>query len=308
MNSEPLFERLKHGVARWLILGASVSFVLVIIYSILRIGFVIGLYNYFAQWITVHLGLDYYLANFAGVLMAAGLTFILPSILWYLLAGRRKGKAIIAIAGTMGLICILIYTVGNDVYFNRTTGEPLRYFADTPEGRVFSFTPGFDPKYDIEFKSYTREEALKNKNPQQFSSQGAIVVTDKSIIFSDVYTEIRYGINYYRIQPIEIITSKDIINIANLKVSFCNTGRFDGTLTRLSFQYTDSPTHNSLNWESDSYQLVLNAGECKIVYLQNNSGLPDDYKFLKPLGKLYISGSNDGNKIGLFTFDLNNYK
>src|SRR5688500_15728516 len=126
MTSNTLLDKIRHGGAiRWLLLSVSIGFVLVVLFSVLRIGFVIGLYNYFAQWVTVHLGFDYYLANLAGVLMAAVMTLILPSILWYIVAGRKKPQAIAAICGSLGVICILIYTVGQDVYFNRTTGEPL---------------------------------------------------------------------------------------------------------------------------------------------------------------------------------------
>lgn len=71
------------------------------------------------------------------------------------------------IVGAQLLMCGSIYTVGSGVCFDRKTGKPLCYFADTPQGRVWSYTPGFDPASGKQFRLYTRE--IKEAEEQQKS-------------------------------------------------------------------------------------------------------------------------------------------
>jgi hypothetical protein len=59
--------------------------------------------------------------------------------------------------GVQVLICLSVYTLGCGVCFDRKTGKPLCYYADTLAGRVWGYTPGFDPSSGQEFKIYTRE-------------------------------------------------------------------------------------------------------------------------------------------------------
>jgi len=71
--------------------------------------------------------------------------------------GKRKAWGIGAVVGIQVLICTSVYTVGSGVCFDRRTGKPLCWFTDTPAGRVWSYTPGFDPVSGNRFEFYTRE-------------------------------------------------------------------------------------------------------------------------------------------------------
>lgn len=300
MTSESILEKMRHGAARWLLLSFSIGFVLIILFSVLRIGFVIGLYNYFAQWMTVHLGFDYYLANLAGALAAAVMTLILPSILWYLIAGRRKPQAVAAIAGSLAVICIMIYTVGGDVYFNRTTGEPLRYYTDNAEGqRVFSFTPGFDPKSGRKFEPYTSEIAGANKkSTEQIESR-----LNSGVTFSEnIFTEFDYRGVKFRVQPIEFRYGEDGSgNLGPLifKVSICNQSSTTTYLYGPKFVYTHSATRGSVTF-SDTLS-SFEVGECKILTL---NGIGEKIKLSAPLGVLYISDGSYSGQLGSINFSV----
>lgn len=76
---------------------------------------------------------------------------------WYLIFGKQKLYGALALIGIQAAICLLVYTVGAKVCFDRRTGKPLCYYADTFKGRVWSYTPGFEPQTGIPFKLYTRE-------------------------------------------------------------------------------------------------------------------------------------------------------
>jgi len=72
--------------------------------------------------------------------------------------------------GGWALIYLLVSTVGAEVCFDRKTGAPLCYYADTSKGRVWSRTPGYDPKFGREYKLYTRE-TLERETQEREAAQ-----------------------------------------------------------------------------------------------------------------------------------------
>ena len=137
---------------------ATVSSVLAIIalLSVLRAGFAFWLYSYIGQWVTIRLGLDYYVAELLTVALTTAVMFMIPGFGSLIISRRKRLVSAGLVIGGYMLMCALVYTVGRNVYFNRVSGEPLRYYADTPQVREFSFTPGFHPRYGIPFKPYTQ--------------------------------------------------------------------------------------------------------------------------------------------------------
>lgn len=121
------------------------------------LGFSYIFYAAVENWVTTRLGLDYYLAQLFSTIIVIGLTAILPMLAWYLIFGKQKLYGALVLIGIQAGICLLVYTVGLKVCFDRKTGKPLCYFADTAKGRVWSFTPGFEPESGKPFKIYTRE-------------------------------------------------------------------------------------------------------------------------------------------------------
>lgn len=114
-------------------------------------------YSTVENWVTSRLGLDYYFARLITTIIVVGLTAIFPMPAWYLIFGKRRLYGALILIGIQAGICLLVYTVGGKVCFDRRTGKPLCYYADTARGRVWSYTPGFEPGSGKTFKLYTRE-------------------------------------------------------------------------------------------------------------------------------------------------------
>jgi hypothetical protein len=134
-------------------------------------GFSYLFYSTVENWVTSRLGLDYYLAQLFSTVIVLGLTSLLPMLIWYLILGKQKLYGALTLIGIQTGICLLVYTIGGKVCFDRKTGKPLCYFADTENGRVWSFTPGFEPKSGKPFTLYTRDihdaEMKRPKNAEK---------------------------------------------------------------------------------------------------------------------------------------------
>ena len=129
--------------------------------TIIRVGLGFWIYSYIANWTSTRLGFDYYLTQLLSVTITGIITIIAPYLAWYLLIGRWKLLSTFIMIICAGSIALLTNTVGKNVYFNRNTGEALRYYANTPKGIVLSFSKGYDPEYGVEYMPYTKEIAEK---------------------------------------------------------------------------------------------------------------------------------------------------
>lgn len=146
-----------YRIGRLVLLAITAVLLLFVLLAVLRIGLIYWLYSTVEEWVTVRLGLDYYGAQLATTIVVSIFTALLPTLAWYILLGRKRVWGTAAMIGGQALICLLVYTVGGQVCFDRRTGAPLCYYADTQGGRVWSYTPGYDPKTGQPFKLYTRE-------------------------------------------------------------------------------------------------------------------------------------------------------
>lgn len=151
------------------LLIAALSVVLLFIgMAFLRFGFIYWIYSTVEDWVTVRLGFDYYIAQLVATTFSAIFSFLLPALAWYIFLGKKQAWGIGILIGFQVLICTSIYIIGNGVCFDRRSGKPLCYYADTPKGRVWSKTPGFDPESGKPFKLYTREmKELEDRQPFQ---------------------------------------------------------------------------------------------------------------------------------------------
>ncbi len=158
-------DMLRRG-SRWIAWIAAVIITLWGLVSVARVGHMFWVYHKLNSWVTTNLGVDSALAMFLAVSGTTVLLLSLPSVLWYALTGRRVRDAGIVAVVLAGVVALLVNTVGRDVCFDRASGRPLCYVADTPEGVQFSRTPGVDPKYGVPFVVYTQEMALARGNQE----------------------------------------------------------------------------------------------------------------------------------------------
>lgn len=293
MNQQFL-KNLREGFTKWFILAISIVILFFAVLAILRIGFAFTIYTAVANWVTVRLGFDYYVAEFTAVVLTALIMMFLPSILWFFISGRNKEKATIATIFGVGLICLLVYIFGQDVYFNRQTGEPLRYYADTPKGRVYSFTEGYEPQFGIKFEPYTSEIANDKKSIAIFQSKPIEPARVRTVKFNpEVSTLVEFSIKTgffsepdsikLRLHPTEMFISTD--NSVSLEYSLCNSGQVSystGKEGKFYLWYTPKNGATSINWESS--EINLKPGEC--VIKSTKTSTYEGFQFSTPLGKL----------------------
>jgi hypothetical protein len=151
-------------IIKYLMILLGSIFIIFIILSFFRLGIVYWFFDKSFEWVSMRLGFDYYLALFVSVVSTILFSMSFPYLAWTFLLGRKFYVASLIMVGVTGLMCVLIYTVGKNVYFDRISGEPLKWYADTPTGRFESNAPGFDPKYGIRLNRYTKEMAIKEAN------------------------------------------------------------------------------------------------------------------------------------------------
>ena len=142
-----------------IVIGMSILFVVFVFMSIFRMGLVFWFYDRVFDWVSARLSFDYYLAQFTALSLTAIFSATFPYLFWTFFTGRYQLHTTIAIITASGVMCIMIYTVGSDVYFDRQTGQPLKWCADTPDGKVCSNSPGYDKKFGIRLRPFTTENA-----------------------------------------------------------------------------------------------------------------------------------------------------
>lgn len=145
------------NLGKILVIAVSFIIVLFVLLAFLQFGFIYAIYTLIEDWVAARLGFDYYFSNLIATAFTSLFALMIPTLCWYIFLGKRKAWGIGTIVGIQVLICLSVYTIGSNVCFDRRTGKPLCYYADTPKGRVWSYTPGFDPISGKEFRLYTRE-------------------------------------------------------------------------------------------------------------------------------------------------------
>lgn len=149
----------QYGLNLGKILVIIVSFIIILfaLLAFLQFGFIYAIYAVVENWVSGRLGFDFYISTLIATVFTSLFALLIPTLCWYIFLGKRKAWGIGTIIGIQVLICLSIYTIGKNVCFDRKTGKPLCHFADTTKGRVWSYTPGFDPVSGKEFRLYTRE-------------------------------------------------------------------------------------------------------------------------------------------------------
>lgn len=71
--------------------------------------------------------------------------------------------AVIMITVYIGIFFISMYFLSRESYFAHDTGEPSKWYAETPEGIRLFDSNGYDPKYGIKLKPVTQEIIEKHK-------------------------------------------------------------------------------------------------------------------------------------------------
>jgi hypothetical protein len=169
-----------------------VILILFLLLSTLRIGLVAWFYSAVTSWTTLRLGLDSEASHFVAVSATVVFALCLPSLIW-MLVGRKQILGATLVVGFQAVVFALAFSVGRDVCFARNSGAALCYYADTPDGRVISRTPGADPKFGIPFRLLTSDLVTAKDSPGRLrradSSRAAEDVQRKAAALSTLSSD-----------------------------------------------------------------------------------------------------------------------
>lgn len=175
--------------AKGIIVVASIVFVVLALLSIFRLHFVFWIYTDIANWLSINLNLDNTVSTVVAITLTAALVPVIPYFLWYFVLGRHAMEVFIITASVAVVVALLLYKFGQDVYFHPRTGEPIRYYASTPTGVVFSRSPGYDKKFRTEFKPVIPEIIASLENQKAG-------ITPKKLEF-DIHGDDLNGIEFF---------------------------------------------------------------------------------------------------------------
>jgi len=171
MNSNGL-QNFVMKLSKLFLIAATALMALFALLTLFRLALGFWIYAAVEDWVTTRLGLDYYAAQLVTVISVLALNAVFPALAWYLVLGKKKAWGIGVFIAVPAIMFLLVSAVGNNICFDRRSGKPLCYYADTPNGRVWSRTPGYDPNSGTKFNLYTkeimeREAADKRKTSEQ---------------------------------------------------------------------------------------------------------------------------------------------
>jgi hypothetical protein len=159
--------------------GLCVILIAFLLLSTLRLGLVAWFYSAVNSWATLRLGLDSEASRFVAVSTTVVFALCLPSLIW-ILVGRNQLLGATLVIGFQAVVFALALSVGKDICFDRSSGATLCYYADTPDGRVMSRTPGSDPKFGISFRVLTSDIATDKSARRSADSLRVLRESDKT--------------------------------------------------------------------------------------------------------------------------------
>ncbi len=120
-------------------------------------------------------GLDRGLANPLAVFLTVVFYLSIPSLVVFLLTRQRTREAFLLLGVGLPLILLLMHVLGRDVYFDPSTGAPLKYYHVDHLGKIdVASQDGFDPKTGDRLRPVTRDTVLKYEAQRRSTGDGGI--------------------------------------------------------------------------------------------------------------------------------------
>ncbi len=130
---------------------------LFVLLALMKVLFVYQIYSFMLEKIITTFGLDLMLSRVVAIFISVVTILVLPWVISFLLFGRRKKELFIVSALAIAVCFLGLYYGTTDVFFDRSTGKPIKFYIKTLEGFKFSSTDDFDPKFGIKYKPITAE-------------------------------------------------------------------------------------------------------------------------------------------------------
>ncbi len=142
---------------KYIFLFLAIGIAVILLIGLSKALFVLSIYSFFLGKISSILGLDLMPSRVVAILATMVTIMLLPWVTSFLLLGRRKKELFIATAIVVALFYLSLHFGTTEVFFDRSTGEPAKYYIKTMEGFKFSSSGDFDPKFGIKYKFITPE-------------------------------------------------------------------------------------------------------------------------------------------------------
>jgi len=149
-------EKLKILARALVILGACLIGA-ILFFVISKILGIYWMYGLFLSKVVSMFGLDIVFSRMVAAVLTVMTLLLIPWIASYFLFGKRKGAlSVVAVMVIIGGASI-IYHGSAGVFFDRATGQPVKYYVKTLDGFTFSNAPDFDPQFGVRYKPITAE-------------------------------------------------------------------------------------------------------------------------------------------------------
>ena len=124
---------------------------------LMKLWFIKSAYSFFLSQLVALIGLDILAARLVSILLTVVAVLFLPLTIGFFLFGRRKAEFLVATSVAVGVGLLAVHYSTREVFFDRQTGQPARYYIRTLEGYLFSSRPDYDPKFGIQYQPITPE-------------------------------------------------------------------------------------------------------------------------------------------------------
>lgn len=139
----------------FIVVGGLISLLIILI--LFRLTTIYAVYSFALQKVSSIFGLDQMLSRAIAVGVTSISILITPWVVGYVFFGRRKVE--VTIAGSLIAIafCFAIYFGTENVFFDRETGQPAKYYIKTTSGYKFSSQADTDPVFGVKYKPINQE-------------------------------------------------------------------------------------------------------------------------------------------------------
>jgi len=113
------------------------------------------IYSYYVDSVSSLTGINKYLVKVAVILMIIPFLIGLKFFLFSPFNKKRKYIGAAIVVTIVVLYNLGLYGLTKESYFDFSKGKVSKWYASTPEGIRFFYSPGYDPKYGIALKPVT---------------------------------------------------------------------------------------------------------------------------------------------------------
>ena len=137
---------------KYALIFCSIAIGLLVLVAIMKIWFIHSMYFFYLGKIVSAFGLDLLLSKVIAVFATVISILLLPWVISFLFLGRKKIELIIAVSIIFSICSLALYYGTNNVFFDRATGKPAKYYIKTIDGFKFSSSPNYDSRFGIKYK------------------------------------------------------------------------------------------------------------------------------------------------------------